>query len=195
ADAGIARYEAIDSLSNYYPNDGEMGDVLLTSLNDAFPSVRELALGKISSKLDSISISENMEERILAIAEEDPKNTVRAGAIELLNKIGKDKYAPLFFRMVNDSSYYVAGAALAAYLENENNLGRDSMINRFLENDNIRIVIPLADFMTSKADSLKGDWFHSKIKLLKGESLYYFIGYYGDYFARLKHPDLEIPIQ
>src|SRR5690606_39846642 len=139
ADAGIARYEAIDSLSNYYPIDGEIGDVLLKSLNDEFPSVRELALAKISSKLDSISISENMEERILAIAEEDPKNTVRAGAIELLNKIGKDKYAPLFFRMVNDSSYYVAGAALAAYLENENNLGRDSMINRFLDRKSTRL--------------------------------------------------------
>src|SRR5690606_32626419 len=96
AEAGIARYEAIDSLSNNYPIDPGIGEVLLNGLTDDFPSVRELVLAKLSAKLDSFPITEEAEEKVLAIAEQDPSNTVRAGAIELLNKMEKDKYSPLF---------------------------------------------------------------------------------------------------
>src|SRR5690606_15306700 len=158
-------------------------------LNDDFSSIRELALAKTRTHLDSLPLSEEKEERVLAMAEGDPDNKVRAEAIELLDKIGKDKYAPLFNRLVNDSSYYVAGAALSAYLGNENNSGRENLVNRFLEESNIQLLVPLADYMTNVEDPDRGEWFHSRLESLSGESLYYFIGYYGDYFARLSEID------
>lgn len=183
--SGIARYEALDSLSNNYSYDERMGATLIRALGDSFSSVRQLALAKIQANLDSVVLSEADEERILAMAESDPENIVRSGAIELLYKIGKDKYASLFLRLVNDSSYYVAGSALAAYLENENNKERESLVGRFLDFNSIHLLVPLADYLTDMADATRADWFHTQLDKLNGESLYYFIGYYGDYFARL----------
>jgi aminopeptidase N len=194
AEAGIARYEALDSLANKYSFDQETGKIFLTALKDGFPSIRELALSKIQSNLESTPLTADGEKMIMDIAEKDPENTVRAGAIELLNKVDRDKYAPLFQKWVNDSSYYVAGAALFAYLDNENNPQRDQIADRFLETDNIRMIVSLADYFTRLPDPTKGDWFHSKLEKLTGESLYYFIGYYGDYFARREEMDQEVTI-
>ncbi|MEX2593149.1 MAG: M1 family metallopeptidase [Anditalea sp.] len=189
AEAGIARYEALDSLANNYTFDKGMGQTFFSALKDEFPSVRELALAKIQSNLDSMFLPEDAEEMILTIAESDPENPVRAGAIELLNEVGRDKYAPLFQSLVNDSSYYVAGAALSAYLDNENHPQRENMANRLTGTENIRMIAPLADYFTSLPDPTKADWFHSKLEKLTGESLYYFIGYYADYFARQEELD------
>ena len=186
---GIARYKALDSLSNNYPYDGKMAIILKEALNDSFSSVRQLALAKIQSNLDSVALSSADEERILTMAEADPENIVRSGAIELLNKIGKDKYAPLFLRLLNDSSYYVAGSALAAYLENENNPNRESLVERFLDFNSIHLLVPIADYLTANTDAGRADWFHRQLGNLGGESLYYFIGYYGDFFARLTDVD------
>ena len=45
------------------------------------------------------------------------------------------------------------------------------------------------DVEVSRADAEHADWFHRQLESLGGESLYYFIGYYGDYFARLADLD------
>lgn len=182
---GISRYEALDSLTNNYPLDEKMAVLLKEALGDSFSSVRQLALAKVQGNLDSLSLSTGDEDRIVAMAEGDPDNIVRSGAIELLNKIGKDKYAPMFLRLLNDSSYYVAGSALAAYLENENNSNRERLVERFLDFNSIHLLVPLADYLTTESDGSRADWFHRQLESLAGESLYYFIGYYGDYFARL----------
>jgi aminopeptidase N len=186
---GIARYEALDSLSNNYSYDKRMEAALKAALEDSFPSVRQLALAKIQANLDSMQLSPADEEQILAMAEGDPENIVRSAALELLSRIVKDKYAPLFFRLANDSSYYVAGAALAAYLENENNPNREALVDRYVGNSSIYILVPIADYLTARADATRADWFHRQLEELGGESLYYFIGYYGDYFARLTDLD------
>lgn len=195
ADAGIARYEALDSLANHHAFNEKTGALFVSALKDGFSAVRELALAKILSNLDSVPMTAETEDLILTIAEDDPENTVRAGAIDLLYKLGKDKYAPLFQRLVNDSSYYVAGAALTAYLDNEDNTEKERVVNRLLASENIRLVVPLADYFTKVADVAKEEWFHELMEDLNGESLYYFIGYYGDYFTKLKELDQQRAIK
>lgn len=187
--SGIARYEALDSLSNNYPYDTRMGNLLNEAMGDSFSSVRELALAKLQSNLDSTGLSDDDKRKIETMAEADPDNKVRAGAVELLSKIGKDEYAGLFLKLMTDSSYYVAGAALTSYLENDNNKNRDKLADQFLDSRNIQLLVPLADYMTEEGDVSKIEWFHSQLNNLSGESLYYFIGYYGDYFARLSDLD------
>src|SRR5690606_26312205 len=56
-------------------------------------------------------------------------------------------------------------------------------------------LVPLADYMTNVNDPGRADWFHSQLEELNGESLYYFIGYYGDYFARLAELDHDRAIK
>lgn len=192
---GIARYEALDSLSNNYPYDGKLAENLKSALSDPFSAVRQLALSKIQGKLDSIPLSAADEERIMAMAESDPENVVRAAAVELLGRIDGNKYAMLLTRLVNDPSYYVAGAALTAYLGNEHNSDREAFAARFLDEGSIYMLVPLADYWTATADASKADWFHRQLDKLSGESLYYFIGYYGDYFAKLSELDHGVAIE
>ncbi len=189
SEEGIARYEALDSLSNNYLFDEEIAELFLEALEDGFSSIRQLALAKLRAHLGSFPVSQVVEDKILELAEGDPENSVRAAAVELLADIGEDKYSPLFFRLVNDPSYYVAGAALTAYLENPRNSGREEMADRFEGLDNIRMVVPLADFFTSERKVEKQEWFDVKLAELDGENLYYFLGYYGDYYSRVEGTD------
>lgn len=193
--AGIARYAALDSLANQHRYDSEMEKLFEGALYDKFSSVRELALAKIALHFDSIPLSPGGEDQVYQIAMDDPENTVRAGAIELLDKISSEKYASLFLDLVNDSSYYVAGAALTAYMDQDNNPHKDSLVKEMLNADNIRILVPLAEHFTKEADSDQTEWFQEKLENLAGESLYYFIGYYGDYFARLEEVDISVPVE
>jgi aminopeptidase N len=94
-----------------------------------------------------------------------------------------DKYANDFLRWINDPSYYVAGSALSAYLENENNLNREEVASRFGDEENIRILVALAGYFLSAEVGDKAGWFNHKLDSLTGEDLYYFIGYYSEYFA------------
>lgn len=193
AEAGIARYEALDSLSNH-AFDPEIGRIFSEALHDGFSSVRELALARITSNMGSFPLSAEVEERVQQMAVDDPSNTVRAGAIDLLARISTDKYTSLFLELVNDSSYYVAGAALTAFLDHEGNTQKDSLVDRMLSTDNIRILVPLADYFTGQPAPDQVGWFQEKLSKLAGESLYYFIGYYGDYFARLEDADVSVPV-
>ncbi|MGY6742147.1 MAG: M1 family aminopeptidase [Cecembia sp.] len=182
---GVARFEALDSLSTYYAEDMDVAALIGKGLEDEFWAIRELAIMKISQHPEWILAIDQLEDRLYTIAEQDPKHTVRLGAIELLSLIDGEKYAPAFLRWMNHPSYYVAGAALGAYLEEEANANRDEIAERFEEERNIRIIVALADYYISEEISGKGDWFHEKLEQLSGQSLYYYLGYYGDYFAKL----------
>jgi aminopeptidase N len=182
---GIARYEALDSLVKNHSEEKRVTELVGRALEDSFWAIRELAIMHISSHPEWLVSIDNLEDKLYGIAENDSKNTVRLGAIELLAQIDVDKYTPAFLRWMNHPSYYVASAALGAYLENGENTNRDEIAGRFEEEKNIRISVALAEYFISVNITGKGEWFHSRLQQLQGQSLYYFLGYYGDYFAKL----------
>jgi aminopeptidase N len=193
---GVARYEAIDSLGTMFMDADDVIDLMGEALQDDFWAIRELALMKIAENPEWMKvIFPDLEERLFELAESDPKNTVRLGAIELLSAIDPDKYSPAFLRWINHPSYYVAGAALGAYLENEENLNREEIALRFEDEKNIRLVVALADYYISESVAGKSDWFNEKLGILGGQSLYYFLGYYGDYFAKNANEDTDSAIK
>jgi aminopeptidase N len=186
---GVARYEAIDSLATMYADSDDVINLIGISLEDGFWAIRELSLMKIAENPEWMILIPNLEDILFELAENDPKNTVRLGAIELLSTIDPDKYSPAFLRWMNNPSYYVAGAALGAYLENENNLNRESIVSRFEDEKNIRLLVALADYYITENVEGKGNWFNEKLDMLSGQSLYYFLGYYSDYFAKNNDKD------
>lgn len=185
SELGVARYEALDSLSTMFGEDMDVASLVGKGLKDPFWAIRELALMNIAKHPEWLLAIEGLESTLFEIAEHDPKNTVRLGAIELLSLIDGDKYSPAFLRWMNDPSYYVAGTALSAYLENEENINRDEIAERYAGEKNIRMVVALSDYYISSEIPGKGDWFHEKLDLMTGQSLYYFLGYYGDYFVKM----------
>ncbi len=183
SELAIARYEALDSLGTQFEVDDEVISVTREALKDEFWAIREMALMHVGQQEELRAAIEDLESIVYTIADSDQKNTVRLAAIEILALMDGDKYASDFTRWMNDPSYYVAGAALGAYLENENNANREAVAARYENEKNIRLVVALADYYIAEEVSGKGDWFHANLKSLTGQSLYYFVGYYGDYFV------------
>lgn len=194
--SGLARVEALDSLTNIYKEEVDLEVLLTESFSDSFHVVRELALHRAPSLLGKGNLGGDMEEKILEMAENDPQNAVRAAAIENLAVVDPEKYQSLFYRLINDPSYYVAGAALTAYLDLGDNMERkEEVFERLKHENNIRIIAPLADYLTSGKDASHSEWFHEKLAALTGESLYYFMGYYGDYFASVDGADKDTAVE
>jgi len=185
--SGLARVEALDSLTS---NNSEALDFLPTmriALEDSFHEVRELALHRLHRLDASEEAISQLEIKILQMAEGDPNNAVRAAAIEALAGIDNDKFEQLFYRLINAPSYQVSGAALTAYLDMEgNDTQKKELFDHLRQEENIRIIAPLADYLTLQKIADEAGWMQEKLDLLEGESLYYFLGYYGDYFASVE---------
>ncbi|MFD2202280.1 M1 family aminopeptidase [Shivajiella indica] len=185
SELGVARYEALDSLAAMFAEDIDVAALVGKGLEDEFWAIRELALMNIAKNPAWLLAIDGLESTLFEMAENDPKNSVRLGAIELLALIDSEKYSPAFLRWMNDPSYYVAGTALAAYLENDENLNKAEIAQRFESEKNIRMVVALADYYIRDEIGGKGDWFNEKLDIMSGQSLYYFLGYYGDYFVKM----------
>ncbi len=191
--SGLARVEALDSLTSLYEGEAMIERAVEKALNDSFAVVRELALQRMLRMADNREFISQWETKILDIVENDSNNAVRSVALEVLAGFDSEKYQSLFYRMVNDSSYQVSGAALVAMMELEGEAERKKEIfERFRAEENIRVLAPLADYLTQTAQVEEATWMDEKLELLSGESLYYFIGYYGDYYASVEGaPDSE----
>lgn len=183
---GVARYEALDSLVSWSA-DEELAYILPAALEDSFWSIRESALLYLEGKSTWVPTREGLEEKIYALADSDPKNSVRAGAIDLLAKINPEKYQTSFIRYVNHPSYLIASSALMGILNSESAVLKKEISERFASEKNFRMILPIAGYYITDGIKGRGDWFRSKATILTGQSLYYFLGYYSDYFN--KYPD------
>ncbi len=185
SERGVARYEALDSMMTLGMVPWQVYE---GALEDEFWSIRELALIQLSQEKNW---KEGIENKVLQLAEKDPVNHVRASAIEALSRQGKKSYHKELLKWSQEASYYVAGSALQAYMEDESAPNRREVSDQFGQEDNIRMVVPLIDYYTREKIQGKGKWLHEKMKVISGRSLYYFIGYYGDYFVKMPNEGRE----
>jgi aminopeptidase N len=196
ARSGVARLEALDSLTSAYLDSGDRTALIVEALADGFSEVRGMALTRLPQVMSKEQVSGTLETSIVRIANEDPSHEVRASAIALLAELNAEKYAGLFQQLVLEPSYVVSGAALTAIMDMPGGLDQKLALFAKLRDDrSIRIVVPLADFLTSEGLSGYDDWFNAKLDQLGGESLYYFVGYYGDYFASVPDTDREAGLE
>ena len=112
----LDRREAIDFAAKKL-DDSKAVELLKTALTDKYPGLRNLAISK--ANLSNETIKKNFEPVLLNLAKTDTKSLVRAAAIQKLGEYKKPEYAALFKSSVNDSSYTVAGNALAALIKTD----------------------------------------------------------------------------
>ncbi|WP_114751452.1 M1 family metallopeptidase [Pleomorphovibrio marinus] len=192
SESGLARLEALDSLTSDHAEQGDWLQDLKASLNDSFHEVRGLAISRIGQVFDSETVSDELEGKLVEMAKTDESNEVRAAAIDLLAKTNGERHMGLFEELIEEASYVVEGAALMGIMDQPGNLSlKRELLDRLEEESNIRVVVPLADFMTNEQLSDRSGWFHRKLDQLSGENLYYFIGYYGDYFSSVPGTEKE----
>jgi len=180
---GIARYEALDSLVAREAKD-QLLEILPLALKDSFWSVRENALGFLQNDSEWNAQVDGLEEMVYELAEKDLKNSVRAAALDLLSIWDSDKYQTTFLRLANDSSYLIASSALMGLVAAEESPVDLSVIERFATDPNFRITIPVAEYYIEQGVSGKGPWFMDRLNQLSNEGLYYYFGYFSEYFTR-----------
>lgn len=107
----IDRREAIEFAAKKQ-DDPKAQALLKSALNDNYKGLRELTINRLDLKKAAVR---TMAEPVLEqLAKADKYATVKAAAIEKLGELESVEYVPLFKSAVNDSSYTVAGNALAA---------------------------------------------------------------------------------
>lgn len=107
----VDRREAIDVASKKQ-DDPKAVDLLKTALFDKYYNLRNFAIAKLD--LENEKVRSMAEPILLNLAKTDKRSTVRANAIGALGEYNKTEYVALFKSALNDSSYSIAGNALAA---------------------------------------------------------------------------------
>jgi aminopeptidase N len=103
------RFEAANEATTNLKNPAAKA-IIEAAIKDTFHVIRSIAL----NSYNPTAIDATMETEILELAGKDKVSTVREDAINVLSKINKPIFTPLYEKWVNDASYTVAGAALAA---------------------------------------------------------------------------------
>ena len=103
------RFEAANEAATNLKNPAAKA-IIEAAIKDTFHVIRSIAL----TSYNPTAIDATMEAQILELAAKDKVSSVREDAINVLSKINKPSFTPLYEKWVNDSSYTVAGAALAA---------------------------------------------------------------------------------
>ena len=178
---GVARFAALDSLASREATE-ELGVVLPLALEDSFAAIRERGLSLLQGVEQWKETLAELEEKIYRLAEEDPHNKVRAGALEVLTEWNPSGYRGAFTRLARDPSYLVAGAALMGLARVADPAVELSWMESFERETNFRLSVGLAEYYLKNKVLGKGPWFEQTFSKLSGEGLYYFMGYYGSYF-------------
>jgi len=110
----LDRREAIDFASKKL-DDPKAVELIKTALTDKYHGLRNFAISKADLKKEAVKTG--FESVFLNLAKSDKYATVRASAIQKLGDYKKAEYADLFKKAVTDSSYTVAGNALAALIK------------------------------------------------------------------------------
>jgi aminopeptidase N len=116
----VDRREAVEYVAEKQ-TDPKALDVLKLALKDKFFQIRKYALEKLDLKKSTVQ--KEVEPIIADLAKSDTKSTVRSAAIGILSTYQKAEYKPLFVKAINDSSYSVAGEALAGLTLLDNTTG------------------------------------------------------------------------
>lgn len=159
---GVARYEALDSLVAREAKD-QLLEILPMALKDSFWSVRENVLGFLQNDPEWREQVDGLEETVYELAENDPKNTVRAAALDLLATWDPERYQPTFLRLANDSSYLIASSALMGLVSATESPVDPAIIGRFEKEGNFRISIPVAEYYIQQEVTGKGQWFMDRL--------------------------------
>lgn len=191
---GIARYEALDSLAT---NDAaeELKLLIPKAIKDEFWSVRELALSLMQSHTEWMEEVDGLENELVILIDGNAKNSVKAGAIDVLAAYDNEKYQDMFLKLVEEPSVLVSSSALMGLTNIEGQELDEELIERFSKETNFRYVIPVSEYFITKPVLGRGIWFHEKINQLSGEGLYFFLGYYGEYFSRFPEEGKDLAVE
>ncbi len=185
----MVRINALESLLADSVADDELVKLLSESLNDKFWGIRQVGANVFEGYEGEFF--EQVATDLQQMARNDTKSAVRADAITTLSSFeNSNDYQDIYKEAMSAQSYSVAGAGLTAYLQT-NALDKEKVLSQYENEENINLVLPLADYYALEKVLNKYDWFTNQLEAGQGELLYYLVNYFGQYLLNMD-PDLQI---
>jgi aminopeptidase N len=173
------RFEALSNLIALPDTDIVISKVINEALKDKFWYIRQYAAKNLGKAL--VHNASVFRQRLIKMAQEDEKSSVRATAIEMLAKefTGND-LNNLYKELLNDPSYMVIGAALEAYGKKQPE--EALKFAKDLEKEtNSDVMKAIAGLYIEKGSDEQNPFFLSAMEKLKGGNLYMFLQSYGKF--------------
>lgn len=177
----LDRYEAVETVSQYQSESPDYLGVVAAALNDKHWSIRQFALDTL---LLDANTSQDIKNKIMDMAQHDPKSYVRASAIGRLKDItGIDAWS-IYNNALNDSSYAVMSAGLSAIYNNDPKKGLETARSlRNINNDNLEGTV--MNIIGNEGDAVDNDYFISKFQTATGFDAYFVMLYYEPFLQRM----------
>lgn len=173
------RLRAIEALMSIAVDSQATVSTMQAALHDPYYDLRKSAIEyfDVFRKLADDAVLDQIRD----MATNDPKNSVKARAIQFLSKEpDTSRYISLYQKGLTDSSYVVQGASLKAYLST-NRQDKAEVLARFENDESAEILNALATYYTEKKIPGKQHWFLGNIGNLTGESLFSYLDNFGKY--------------
>ncbi|MES2386921.1 MAG: M1 family aminopeptidase, partial [Bacteroidota bacterium] len=175
-----ARLQALQGLKKNFMEPDRM-KVYTEALNDKFWGIRNYAMETVAG--DSAAIAAN-KARVLDIAVNDPKPTVRAEAISSLFSLKDPAHKTIFEKALTAKSYEVNAAGLTQFLlGNSTAKEKNAIIAPFENSNNSDLTGVIAEYYNESREAGHSEWFEKRIKQCTGEGKYVAIQYYGKYIT------------
>jgi aminopeptidase N len=172
----LDRYEALEVLGRQMEKDSLAKKTLISGLSDKFWGLREYAISKLGTSTDPM-----VKEKLMEIANKDPKTRVRAAAIGMLSKnFSGNDLLPMLNAAINDSSYNVMAEGLEAMAKIDKQQGL-AAAKKFEKEDNGNIIMGVANVYAIYGGEEENKYFIEKADKVKGFSKIGFIVLYGQY--------------
>ncbi|HVU56886.1 MAG TPA: M1 family aminopeptidase [Puia sp.] len=183
----VDRREAI-AFAARNQSDPKAVDLLKTSLKDRYYRLRDFTLQRLDMKNEAVK--KTFEPLIADLAASDPDRRVKGTAVQLLGAYADPKYKSLFTKAAMDSSYTVAGNALAALSEVDSAAALD-LAKKFIKQPSKgALTAAISAVLIKSGDESSFDAISDNFdKMPVGQEKFMFIKPYAELISKVKNTD------
>lgn len=179
----LDRFEAITKLTEQ-ADDSLSTEIILSALNDKFWSLRLDAINSLTNI--QTGHEKIIKDKLVLLAQKDPKSLVRSTAIEYLASHYKDADLETVYKNgLADRSYYVLSSSLSAI--GRLNPSEAIVLAKQYENDtNEDVLFAVADLYSLSGLDENNEFFVKNVSKFSGYSMIGFISQYGAFLKKVK---------
>ncbi len=182
----VARLKAYEHILS--DSTAQVQNVFYEGLNDPFSEIQRMSISYASENADTLVHA--WKDELMDLAQNAERTEVRSDALYTLFEVYGESLTDIYEESLNDSSYLVSGTALYALLQSSETEA-EPLIEKFINEENVNIVLPLANYFLMSSDTTKYDWYKHQIKSGETETQYYLLRMVGQYMMGLEKEKVD----
>lgn len=177
----LDRYEAVEAVAMYQDINDDYRHLIEKALDDKHWAIRVAA---VDTLLIDGQTAQSVKDKIMWMAENDPRSYVRSAALLKLKDItGIDAWS-VYNRAINDSSYTVMSTALSMIYNNDKKTGLE-LARKYKTETNFNIEGSVMAILGESGDAIDNDYFMAKFKESTGFEDYFVMINYEPFLQRM----------